>query len=486
MYLRNDVTAGLNRKTYPIRSFAGIDALTDESSLPLTYCRYGYNIAFKNGTLVSGIGINEAKIEGINVPASPEEGAYITNCWIYTKPGPNNQSDYRLMVALSSGRLYQKPLYGEGELTFTGAYWGGKCVCMNYKMRGVDVFLVFLETGGMYIYDGEIAEYVIDAPWLNSACLHYGKIYATQYMRNRVVFGSPEFNIDFDFSPDNGGGYIEFSGEGGTVRKVISFNDHLFIFRDKAIHRLTAYTDFTEFRLIDVYCSNCRIFPDTITICGNRIIFLAEDGLYTFDGYTARKIYSQVTELIENKSFAAACWYGHKYYLAAKLKTDAKTVGAESIAAKNNGIIIFDFDLDNIAVFRGADIRAFSPMISENLNELFVGFNSAFTQAGQIDDSGNLFGQPLLKKWQSPMTELSALDKDKILRKVFLSTVYPLKFTVEGEEKTEMDIEPSLKIQMLPVNKKAEKIRLTLETDSDVFYLSSMLLEFDLVRRKYA
>ena len=61
------------------------------------------------------------------------------------------------------------------------------------------------------------------------------------------------------------GGYIS-PDEGGRAQKVVSFNDYVFIFREYAIHRLTAYTDLTEYKLIKTFHQQ-QDYPDTVQIC---------------------------------------------------------------------------------------------------------------------------------------------------------------------------------------------------------------------------
>lgn len=491
-YIRTDIMPKTAKKSYEIKTFQQIDAESDESSLPLSYCRYGYNIEMKNGSLMNGIGISTAELDGLTFPL-PASNVRIVKCWLYARYDyVNERKDYRILAQLNSYRIMQLRLDGSVEgWTDTTMSVGknDKVSVVNCHHNGQDVIMLYLSTGGCYRFDGTFAIYSEDSPWISSACRHYGRIYATLSRDNKLSFTSLNHLTNFlvtGSGTESSGGYITFSDEGGAVRRCLPFNDHLFIFRDRAIHRLTAYTDFSEYRLIKVFSTTDTIYPDTVTVCGSRIVFLAGDGLYTFDGYTARKIFSTVFPLIEGKEHAHSCWYNHKYYLACGIKRDEETVGDETQTLKNNGMIIVDFDLNSVSVFRGADIGSLTPIYGENKSILLTAFSSGRQGVGMVDDSGCLFGQPLKKKWTSASTDFGESSRDKILRKVFLRTGRPLKLGINSDGETDFfAVSASQKIQMLPMSKKGERLSLSIETDSERLYLPSLLLEMDVSRKKY-
>jgi hypothetical protein len=60
-----------------------------------------------------------------------------------------------------------------------------------------------------------------------------------------------------------------------------------------------------------------------------------------------------------------------------------------------------------------------------------------------------------------------------------------MSLTVKGEESIEKRIYSSPYIQIIPVNFGAEKLALDITTENNKLYLNGMLLEFDIVRRRY-
>lgn len=489
-YLRNDYLPRVKRYSYPINNFAGIDALSDENNLPLTYCSNAYNIGFRNGALTNGMGIEKAKLNNNLLPSVGAMGRKIVKCWIYYKYNYTlNTREDRIVVLLDNNTVYTTLLNGGTAFTQTTMLFSsGTASALNYHFNGEDVFLIFGSEGGMYLYNGTNSTFYENVPGFSSICLHYERIYGTtQQGSNRVYFSDDLDPTNWQISLSEAG-YISFPDEGGRVKKVESFNDYVFIFREYGIHRLTAYTDLTEYKLTKVFSTSNKIYAETIKVCGLKIIFLAEDGIYSFDGFVTKKIYNGVFPLIANKDYSVASYFNYKYYLATCLKNlDDSVVGDEVHGGmKNNGIISIDFDLGDVNIFRGGDVACFMPVNMSNFCELLVAFNNYRCAAlGMISDTGTIMGSILKKFWQSPFTNLAQLDGDKILKRVYLSTNQPLKILVKGDEKWEKNIYSSPYIQVIPVNKSGESISIAIRTDSDILYISGMLLEFDILRRRY-
>ncbi|MDD4315929.1 MAG: hypothetical protein PHC84_02085 [Clostridia bacterium] len=489
-YLRNDYIPKVSRYSYPVKSFAGIDALSEQETLPLAYCSYGYNIGFRNGALINGIGIDNAVINNSALPGTGAFGKRIVRCWIYYKYNYTlRQREDEIVVLCDDGAVYTTLLDGGTAFTQTTmSFSGATASAINYHYNGEDILLLFGSSGGMYVYNGATAVFYANVPGFTSVCLHYERIYGTTgYGFNRVYFSDDLNPTNWNVSLTEAG-YISFPDEGGRVGKVLSFNDYVFIFRDYGIHRLTAYTDLTEYKLTKVFSTANRIYPDTVQICGDRIIFVAEDGFYSFDGYTAKKVFSQLFPLIDGKKHAVSCYFNYKYYLSATLKTDGQTVGDEDEGnMKNNGMIILDLDLSDVSVFRGGDVGSFLPVNVGDICALLVTFNNyRSSRLGLVSESGRLFEKPLLKLWRSPKTGFSQLSGDKVLRRIYLTANQPLSVTVCGECEKQRQVYSSPQVQLLPVNDKASAFSVSIATISDSLYLSGLLMEFDIIKRRYA
>ena len=122
-----------------------------------------------------------------------------------------------------------------------------------------------------------------------------------------------EYRLYFsdDFDPANWqislkeGGYISFDTQMGKVVKVVSFAGHVYLFFEHGVMRLTAYNLQTEFNLQKLYLSPGAIYPSTVAVCGDRILFAASDGIFVFDGVSIKKVMEEMWELMDTDQKAA-------------------------------------------------------------------------------------------------------------------------------------------------------------------------------------
>ncbi len=484
--IRNDLNAKVNRQNYAINSFGGIDANKDENSLPLTYASYGYNIAMNNGVLTNSIGITTAKINEEEIPSAGVYGKKILKIFLYYRYDyVLGQRDDRIIALLSDKKVYQAritdQIFSITEMNMESV----NVTFLNYHYNNKDCLLAFSDAGKMYIYDGTTVTNVNSAPRLNSACIHGGRVYGTMNVGNNRLYFSDDLNpANWNVSITEGG-YISFPDEGGKVMKVLSFKNNLYVFREYCIHRLSVYSDKSDYSMNKVFVTNNLIYDKTVVICNNEIVFLSADGFYKFDGYTCTKILREIDPLISEKTYSTACFFNNKYYLATSLIRDEIIVGDEGTTLKNNGIIIFDFDLNTVEIFRGADVLDFVPLNLDYANKLLVIFNNLLRSygVGMVDDSGTLYGVALPKKWRSPYTDLNYLNKDKVLRRIYINCDSPAVFKVKLDKDYNYNLYSLDKAQTVIVNKKTDKIGLEITTNADKFCIRGAILEFDVIKR---
>lgn len=487
-YLRRDISPTVSRFDYSIKRFEGIDALAEECYLPLTYCSYGYNITVKNGILTNGVGIELAEINGDILPSGISVGSRPEKAVVYRRIDESTGLRDDICVAI----MHDKKIYYArfSEMSFTDSnisFSNYDVTFLNYHYNGRDCLLIMGEEGKSYIFDGSVFTKITGAPKLNAACVHNERVYGTVSAEgNRLYFSDVLDPTNWNASLTEGG-YIDFPDEGGKVSGVLSFKNNLYIIREYAIHKLTAFADQSDYVLTKVFSTNNRIYPRTAAVCNNMITFLADDGFYRFDGYECKKFLKTVVPLIEDKTNAFACFFDNKYYLAVRLKRDGNVVGDEHINFTNNGMIIYDFDDDSTGIFRGADIGWFFPVSTDGVNKLFVLFGSVYRgyNFGEINDSGRLFEKPLKKLWKSPYTNFSELNRDKVLKKIYINADKALTLTARLDKDYVYSIPYSESSQMLPINKRAESVGLSISTDEDNFKVKGLLLEFDFIRRNY-
>ena len=79
-------------------------------------------------------------------------------------------------------------------------------------------------------------------------------------------------------------GFVEMADENGALLKVLSFFNYVYVFRSYGITRFYATGEQSRFSLMHLFVSSDRIIGDTVCVCGARILFLTQRGLFDFDG----------------------------------------------------------------------------------------------------------------------------------------------------------------------------------------------------------
>ncbi len=495
---RRDKTPTPSRYTYPIHRFLGIDAKSEQASLPLGYAAYAYNIAFKDEKLTTGFGLEKGSYfnaQGVqrDFPNLNIQTQFFKSIYLYRKYDyeQNKRAD-KLLVHTRYNRLYACDFAGSEFVNLTqdsGIAEGVDLHPLNYHHDGEDVLLIYQSTGGAKVYDGQQFSSYPDVPKASSVCLHYERAWLAEKEGNKLYFSTQLDPTDFTVETGKGG-YISFPDDGGALLKVISFKDYIFIFREFCIHRLSAYADPTDYKLTRVFVTNNKIHANLIQATSDKIIFYADDGFYAFDGFVANKVYERFTPLIESVADAAVCFYDQKYMVALRLKNlDGSKVGDEALASyKNNCVVAFDQLTGSISIMRGVDINCFLPINIEKTCGVYASLNNfRGCYIYKLTDDGKLDGTPLKKFWTSSLSNLASIDRYKVLRNIFVSCLQKAVLTVVHDEGQSIYyLKASAKPQRLPVNKKCDSVAISIASDEEHFFVGSLQLTFDTMRYYYA
>ena len=232
--------------------------------------------------------------------------------------------------------------------------------------------------------------------------------------------------------------------ERGALVKVLSFNDYVYIFKEHGISKLSAYGDQTEFAISNLFVSSGKIYGNSVCLCGDRIIFLCQDGIYSFNGYSTTKISLNIENLFKNVDNENCCaaYFNGKYYLGLKLNfADNKQVGCEAYVGgyTNNALLEIDLKSGNMNIVRGVDLKALCAVEFQYVNKLVAAFNGEHkAKLGQLTNDGKYFDANLPKEWVSSYSNLGYPNKTKKIKKVNLisKTGCTLVLKTDKEEKS--------------------------------------------------
>lgn len=301
MFYENDLK--LKKMKYSSINYAnfsnGLNSDTDEGLLPIKFSPNTYNFNYSFGALTTGLGVGEAEFV-FDIEDKSKKKKFIMpddvdilGCWIYNYFNYYINQYYDILVVYASDKkMYYGFLYESIKTMFRmGSFTFDECpILINYNYNNQDVVLVCDKTK-MYLWNYNTGTVTIaNPPKIASMSMHYDKIFATMADDKKSIYYSQDFNPKAWNVALTQGSVINLLDDKGTLNKVVSFDDNLFVFREFGIAKLSIYSNMDKFNVVQVFTSGNRIFENTVTVCGDKIIFLASDGLYSFNGNTTSKL----------------------------------------------------------------------------------------------------------------------------------------------------------------------------------------------------
>ncbi|MGI6701013.1 MAG: hypothetical protein ACOX3U_00875 [Christensenellales bacterium] len=490
-YIKSSRAVKPQRKQIFIPSFEGVSLEVSEHLLPYKYSPMSYNYRFSDGALSGCEGIDNAKFplfsDSSVIHECPVAPNSIVGLWLYRRY--DNQSemrDDRIIIRCADNKFYEtKFFFSDSFHELAGIETAGRVNTASYRLNGNDVLLISSEYGKLWVYDGENPPYSVDnSPEISSMCIHYERLFATTGGEKNQVWFSDDFDpTNWNISMKEGG-FIEFSDDAGRANKVISFLDHIYIFRDYGINRLTAYGSQNEFTMSRLFISSGRIYPDTVAAGGDRVFFLADDGVYAFDGVSARKILANIQPMLKSKDYATGCIHDGKYYLALRLKfDDEKVLSEKEPFNRNNALVEYDFVTGSVNIIRGVDINCMLPINLINTSMLTMAFRSLKRkEIGMTVDSGAFFNTPMPKFWRTPMITFNRKD-GKFIREIAVDTEEDIIVGVWHNRYSEFKINGSDKISVIKPAILADKFYVYLKSPGNRARIKSLAVIADLISR---
>ena len=455
MFYNNNLgLKNITYKKYNLASFKnGINTNIDEELLPLKTATNTYNFNFNNGALKSGLGIKECEfsytLENRNLKKMFifPEGVDVLAVWEFTRYNiPAKRYESILLIYCSDQYIYQGYLYLENPLFMQMPLLKFSSIpkVETYNLDGKDSVIFSTIEDGVYIWNPTINPYKVDsAPQITSMCFHYERLFATVSGEKRTIWFSDDLDPTNWNVSLNEGGFINLIDERGTSNKIVSFDDYLYVFREFGINRITARATQEDFYVTELFTSSSRVYANTVMVCGDRIMFLANDGIYMFNGVTTTKLNLNLENLLNNSynDSAVSAYFNGKYYLACRMIfPDEENVGCENFESfKNNTLLEIDLKTYEINILRGVDIRFLNTINNVYESTLLACFyNGTNMCIGQVSTNiGEVMGDSTQKVWQSPRTSFGYPFKEKLLKSLTVTTKFDLEIEVnlDGRKK---------------------------------------------------
>ena len=375
--------------------------------------QYGYLL--KNRKLTTGLGFESLTLpQNMTVGSTEDPVDYyslkdtMTKLQIFSyfkgyhkDSSATNKYDRRLQFYGEDGGIYElSPFVNDTEiyriypnnLTLTSIP-----VALNFRQNGEDMVILSNSTDNMLVWKcATNAPQAFNLDYhLTSLCENDGILYATTDGDAKTLFFTT--TLDPTLVDETNSGTIDLTDNRGASLKVISFKGYVYVFREYGITKLTRLASGT-YAISQLYSSPSRIYDKTVTVCGDKIIFLSRNGLNSFNGINVTKIttpYDDVLCQTENSNAMAEC-LGNKYYLACTLNFPDMTTSEKTLT--RNAFVAVDITNYDTSVLRSVDIASMLAVNDFSMQKLVVTFNNANQrEIGQLSEKGKFLTQNTTK-----------------------------------------------------------------------------------------
>ncbi len=388
-----------------------IDTFNNFNSSNNIYTEKFYNF-FPSNKLASSQGVAVAKFPKMYTDMTEEEldiedldinsVCGVSYFKMYFPDSQNTQ--HRILIYGDDNKVYINQLFSGSSmlLWLFNLQFNSPPVSLSYKTDDTDS-IILTSSDKMVVWHTNYSPYEIEnVPIITSMCMNDEVLFCT--------IKDPAFKIWYatNLDAENVGqvsaesGYISLEDDLGYSRKILTFNEDIYVFRDYGISKINYIKN--DISVSQIYLSNTKIYADTVSICGNVIMFMTKDGIYSFNGVKVTKTDVNIKTLLPSTNeHTTASSLGQKYYLALRLNfNDNKQILCETGDYVNNALVIIDIIDYSYEIIRGVDIKSLLPVKTELFEKMLVTFNTINnSQLGQIVETSSCFDTSLPKYWQS-------------------------------------------------------------------------------------
>ncbi len=353
---------------------------------------------------------------------------------------------------------------GNGGVDFMLSYYDGS---KSWEIRGGAGSDTQFETQGESIVKTE-PKYVkglMFAERFFGACNRNGA--------GRICFSKQYVPYNMNAGIDEGG-YIDVNAKYGKAVDMVVINNSIYNVWQYGITRLKAYGYQAEFELMECCNTSSEVKTESVQVCGNKIIFAQDDGIYSYDGSSLRKVSYPISLFISDglEQVASGSNAG-RYYIAFH--------SGRYPGQGNNVLLIYDVVNDKWNMFL-IDVKCMASVkINGKQQMIFVGKDD---RVWVFDDSESFGQDAIMSKWVIPAGTLGKSELIKEVRAVLLSGQGEgkIKITVKSERgaaSKHITLRSSRRVYSLPIRVRGRLIGVEFENvDGNDFVLAEPTVLF--------
>lgn len=262
-------------------------AVSGEGDAKTLYAGTSVNCDCRDGVLTTGVGVKQFLMSDGTDPDLPISGSVRAIYPIKQLAEDGKAWEERLGFVARNGMFgYYASDNGAYRLRFS---LGKEITPMRITDPELKDTTMFIGSKGVLCCDinGQITGLAIsDNLMIGCACKNRLFIGIEPYT---IVYSSPQTPLIFTEST-HGAGKLHLPVDKGNMVGIINFKETVYVFFDRGIMRLEACGSPYEFKEVDLGYGGGKIYPYSIGVCGDCIMFLATDGIYRFDGDRSEKV----------------------------------------------------------------------------------------------------------------------------------------------------------------------------------------------------
>lgn len=454
-----------------------------------------YNFDNSNGALTKGMGVQDLTVYMANDSSSERFaldyaslGLEHINKVMHFKQyfSTSGNTTHRLLIHGSDNKLYVYQMYsGLNMINWTYQLsFETVPIVLEYKKDGLDSILISANDKLIVWSTGRTPYELTNVPTITSMCVFSDVLYCTIAGECDKIWYTSNLDPETVGTESETTKYLLLNDERGACRKVVTFKENVYVFRDYGISRLNDYKK-DDPTYNQIYLSDTKIYANTVAVCGEYIVFMTRDGVYKFNGASVSKINALPKRLIgEINENAVSTNLQDEYYLALRLNfDDNNVVGCESEHDMvNNALIKLDLQNNSFEILRGVDIKNMLALKAGFEEKVIVTFNSANKEKiGEIVCGGQCFDEVLCKRYSSNYLIQDDLG-DVVLRNICIDSSKDVKFkivTEQGEYEFKTYCEGLNKFQTI-IN--CKKFKIEIESNAVEPWINAVQIEY--VKRK--
>lgn len=465
------------RKSKITVGFKGLANSTDQSLADMTYAKTVHNFAFEKGVLTGGIGIDSAEgyypdpyIERHAYPPLPE-GRTFRNVFLYRRKAENSAYGDRLVAHMDNYRFMYTSVFAPDEWhEIPDLMINDDVTAVNYNYNGHDVLLLSAKDNDLFMIQEGTAFVCGNAPMFTSIEVHGERVFGSINGAQNQVWFSDDFNpINWSVSATEAG-FINFADECGDILKLVSFLGYLYIFREGGIFRLTAIGDQSEFMLKKMFTDTGRIVKDSIELCGDKIIFYSDTGLFAFDGYEVTRIGSELPDIFRTRIMDCA-YLDDCYYMACRTESDGD---------ENNTVIRYGLKDKTLSVLFGYSVKKLRTVKTHNAAQVLC--ITGGDTLGAMSESGKVMGATTDKSYLSPENALGSPYVKTVRSATFQSDKdITLSVILDGKS-YDYPVKGSPHLRTVPIERSGRKIGFKISCNSAEAHVTPLIVAVDALR----